>query len=43
MIGLLYSAVRNVDVHNFQRFHEEQLEAVERIITWSNDVQRRLK
>ena len=31
MIGLLYSAVRNVDVHNFQRFHEEQLEAVERI------------
>ena len=31
MIGLLYSAVRNVDVQNFQRFHEEQLEAVERI------------
>jgi len=31
MIGLLYSAVRNVDVHNFQRFHEEQLEAIERM------------
>ncbi|MBF0451544.1 MAG: hypothetical protein HQK75_12635 [Candidatus Magnetomorum sp.] len=31
MIGLLYSAVRNVDVHNFQRFNEEQLEAVERM------------
>ena len=31
MIGLLYSAVRNVDVQNFQRFHEEQLEAIERM------------
>ena len=31
MIGLLYSAVRNVDVHNFQQFHEEQLEAIERM------------
>jgi len=31
MIGLLYSAVRNVDVHNFHQFHEEQLEAIERM------------
>jgi len=31
MIGLLYSAIRNVDVHNFQRFQKEEIEAIERM------------
>jgi len=33
MIGLLYSAIRNVDVHNFQRFQKEEIEAIERMTT----------
>jgi len=31
MIGLLYSAVRSADIHNFKRFQDEELEVIERL------------